>query len=70
MSWQDESERAFEHEIYKEVGNEASRAMRRWKYGNDVDFEGFNHHARKEDNKDSLDEGVQNLIKAQYWLSR
>ena len=63
-------ERDFEHEVYKEIGNEADKAIRKWKYGTHVDSDGFNHHASENDNDDSLDQRIGNARDARDWLSR
>ena len=63
-------ERDYEHEIYKQIGPEVATAERKLKYGTHDYCDVFNHHAKKSDNHDPLDQRISRAIDAQDWLSR
>lgn len=59
--------RTSEHEAYKIAQNNAGSATRRFRYGDDVDADGINYDARKEDNDDSMELRLENAREARGW---
>ncbi|KAF6228697.1 hypothetical protein HO173_011716 [Letharia columbiana] len=59
--------RTREHEAYKIAQENAGRAARRFKYGDDVDADGNDYHPREEDNGDSMELRLQNAREARGW---
>lgn len=56
--------RTREHEAYKVAQDNAGRATRRFRYGDQVDPDGTKYNAREEDNKDSMELRLQNAREA------
>lgn len=59
--------RQREHAAYKIVQDNAGRAARRFKYGDDVDDDGTNHSPDERDNKDPLELRLKNAEEARGW---
>ena len=59
--------RTREHQAYKISQDNHASARRRYDYGNDVDADGFNHYARREDNHDSMEQRLENAREARGW---
>ena len=59
--------RQREHAAYKIAQDNAGRATRRFKYGDDVDEDETNHSPDEEDNEDSLELRLKNAEEARGW---
>ena len=59
--------RTREHNAYKISQDNAGRATRRYKYGDDVDADGTNTDPDEEDNHDSMELRLQNAREARGW---
>lgn len=59
--------RTREHEAYKIAQDNAGRATRRFRYGDEVDADGTDYNAREEDNDDSMELRLQNAREARGW---
>ena len=59
--------RTREHNAYKISQDNAARATRRYKYGDDVDNDRTNYNPREEDNHDDMDLRLQNAREARGW---
>ena len=59
--------RTREHQAYKISQDNHASARRRFYFGNDVDADGFNDEARREDNHDSMEQRLENAREARGW---
>lgn len=56
--------RTKEHEAFKMVQEQGAMARRRYKFGNNVDANGFNHSPHESDNEDTAEEKLESLREA------
>jgi hypothetical protein len=59
--------RTREHEAYKIAQDNVGRAVRRFRYGDDVDADGANYDPHEEDNNDPMELRLQNAREARAW---